>query len=210
MKFLIIISIIFSLSSCLNEAENNKIVKDKMEAYIPNASSAKYILVDTSANNILTTWADEVLFDVKEPLLNTYSGNGEFVRLVWLRSFETPIVIRLNRFNDTVYTNIKELRLKVNQTEPAKVIIDTMITLDKNRWYLFTKAIETGNFWKSSYSDSTVNKDGAAWFLECRINNQYKVIQRWDDGHLSSRDLHEYLSAVIDFANQYVHLESAR
>jgi hypothetical protein len=214
MRYLLSLSLIVVLSqlSCSDNPSVGEVTNDKMAQFTPKDSSTQYFAYDTTENKggVLESWAAEVLFSLKEPVLSTYSGEGEFIRFVWLRAFENPIVIRANKFNDTIYASIKELAIKSAESKATGIMKDTVITLDKNKWNEFITPINQSGFWNASYSDTSFGKDGATWFLECRLNNQYKVIQRWDDGYFSSQALKSYLSPLVNFGNDYIPLKSTR
>jgi hypothetical protein len=211
MKYILAAIGFLFFTSCFDNSPKNIVTTDKMIQFVPQDTETKYFPYDTISNNILEKWANEVLYRLKEPVINAYSNTGEFIRLVWLRAFENPIVIRINKFNDTVYANIKELRVKANETNIPIIIKDTIITLDRNKWDEFITPLNQGNFWSTSYTDTSFfNKDGATWFLECRLNNKYKIIVRWDDGHFSSKELNDYLGSVVNFGNDHVSLKSIR
>lgn len=158
--------------------------------------------------------AYEVMYDLKEPSLYNYTGNGEAIRLVWLRSFEHPVLIRLNNFNDTVYANIKELNLKVNENNIPRIIKDTIVVLDKAIWKQAVSILEGNNFWSTPVEDTSFLKsnvkDRAPWFLECRLHNKYHCINRWDDGSMSSKELNLYASELINIGERYVQMKSKR
>ena len=213
MRYFLNLIVVLSLLSCHVNSSTVRDENDKrMVQFIPKDSSTQYFVYDTTGNTakILESWATEVLFSLKEPVLSTYSGERQFIRLIWLRAFENPVVVRVNKFNNTIYANIKELATKSVESRAAVIIRDTIITLDKDTWNKFVMPINQGGFWNTTYSDTLFGKDGATWFLECRLNNQYKVIQRWDYVYVSSPTLKSYLSSLVDFTNDYVHLKSAR
>jgi len=212
MKYLLAAMFVLLFSSCLDDSTKNIVLKDKMIQFVPKDSGTNYFYYETvgSTNNILEDLASEVLFNLKEPVLNVDSSEGEFVRFIWLRAFENAVVIRVNKFNDTVYIIIKELKTKATAAKFPNIIKDTIIILDKNKWEQFTNPIKQSNFFNSSYTDTSFGLDGAVWFLECRLNNKYKVIKRWDNGYLSSNKINSYLNPLIDFTNKIIPLKSVR
>jgi len=213
MKYLFILLLTELLfSSCVDNTNRGKIVYDKMQSFTQEKKGTLYFPFDTlkGNRNVLENWANNVLYDLKEPLLFNYHGNGEFVRFIWLRSFENPVIIRINRFNDSVYANIKELKIKANDTILPNIVKDTIVTVSKREWQNITEPIEKSNFFTAKYADNNLNEDGAIWFLEYRNERGYKVIRRWDNGRLSSEPLNYYLIPLINFANEYVSLKSLR
>jgi hypothetical protein len=214
MKYLTLLFITLSFISCFQTSKNSiETINDRMTSFVPKDSGTKYIVYNDSLNNnhnYLEKQANDVLFNLKEPVLNNYTGKGDFLRFIWLRAFENPVVIRVNKFDDTIYANIKELKIKSSGDKPAEIKKDTIVVITQNDWQNFLSPIRQNNFWNLPYNKTSLNKDGTTWFLECRTNNQYHVIQRWDDGYLSSKELNDYLSSLIDFANKFIHLKSER
>jgi hypothetical protein len=212
MKYYKAVFLLVFLAACNNSSKKIDVVNDKMLKGVPIDSMVKYFPYDTSKINptVLENWGNEVLFRLREPLLNTYTGNGNFLRLTWLRAFENPIVVRVNRFGDTSYVNLKELKIKQNPADKPIILKDTIINIEKEKWDEILLSVNQNSFWQSIYPDTSFNKDGATWFLECRIDNRYKVIQRWDDGSLSSTELIEYGTPLINYLEKYIQFRSKR
>ena len=182
-----------------------------MAASTPDSDSVYFPLDTINGNSgILEGWANKVLFNLKEPDLKSYAGKGDFFRLIWLRAFENPIIMRMNRFGDTAYVTLKENDFSLSSSEKPQLLKDTIVNIGSNEYNQFIDQINKGDYWNSPYNDSIPGKDGATWFLECRLNGKYKVIQRWDDGYLNSKDLNKYLSAFIQEMNKYIELKSSR
>ncbi len=211
MKSIFSILLILTVVSC-NNTETKIVLQDRMASFSPKERDVIYFHADTvtGERNILESWGNRVLFSLNEPVLFNYVANGEFIRFVWLRSFENPIIIRVNKFSDTVYAVIKELKLQTIDTMPPVVLKDTIITLDKELWQNVMKPIDTSDFWSLQYADSSLNEDGAVWFLECSISNRYKVIRRWDNGHLLSEPFRSYLLPLINLVPSNVKLQTSR
>lgn len=212
MRLLLSVIIIISFSHCSNGSEKGGYIEDKFEGYIPD-SSVQYFPADSiffdrgvndaSTDSFIKRWYSETLFNLHEPILYNYLGEGEAIRLLWLRSFGNPVSVRVSKFNDTVYANIKELN-----SDAQKIIMDTTELLDASFWNKMLTQLEINNFWNVNVNDSSFNKDGINWFLECRLNNKYRGINRWDDGSLSSADLNLYSNQLINLAARYTSMKS--
>lgn len=213
MKYYKAVFLLVFLAACSNGSKKVNVFKDKMLEVVPIDSIVKYFPHDDTSQfnrNILENWGSEVLYRLREPLLNTYKGDGDFLRLTWLRAFENPIVVRVNRFGDTSYINLKELKIKQNSVDKPIILKDTIINIEKDKWDEILFSVNQNNFWQSIYADTSLNKDGATWFLECRLTNRYKVIQRWDDGYFSSKELINYAGPLINYLEKYIQLRSKR
>lgn len=213
MKKLIVLFAIISCTSCYENTKQNLFsVSDKMVGYAPKDSGVKYFPADTLEydRDYLKKWADEVLFNLHEPVLKNYSGDGEFIRFVWLRTFDNAIVIRVNKFDDTVYANIKELKIKSFEGEIPKILKDTVVLLDESKWQEMLSPLEKNNYWNALYDETSLGKDGASWFLECHLEKRYHVINRWDDGYLTSKELKNFAMPLINLGNNFVPMRSSR
>ena len=206
------------LSACQQHSNKNlPTITDEFKSQVPTDSSLRYFPIDRQnartqeANYYTKKWAFETLFSLHEPVLYTYSGAGNAIRLTWLRSFETPIVVRANKFGDTVYVNFKELNKTYNSTEIPKVILDTTVQIDEIRWNKMVQELNKNNFWNAPYGDTNVGgKDGVVWFLEALINKKYHIVDRWDSGTVTSSDLKLYANELVIMAQEISQIKSKR
>lgn len=221
MRLFFVVIIISAFSSCM-EKTNRKLINitDKFKQQVPKDTSVRYFPVESlsltdnnkrEADYYLKKWAFETLFYLREPVLYNYSGEGESIRLTWLRTFDNPVIIRLNNFNDTVYANIKELKSKYSENDIPKIIRDTIVAIDTKKWQEMLLALQKNNYWNAIYKDtSSEGKDGTTWFLECRLHNKYHCINRWDDGRFSSKDLNLYAKELINIVDGIIQIKSTR
>ncbi len=213
----VIITILFSY--CNNKENKFWVVNDKFKQYVPKGAGDKYFPLGSlffvsgdnqqSADSFVKNWYSETLFNLQEPILYNYSGEGEAIRLLWLRAFDNALIVRVSRFKDTVYANIKELKIK-SSDKNSQILKDTILLLDTNQWEKILSGLQINNFWNAAVEDNSSGKDGIAWLLECRLNNKYQCINRWDDGGISSKDLNLYASELIKIGNSYAPMKSSR
>ncbi|MCK7555483.1 hypothetical protein MKQ70_10880 [Chitinophaga sedimenti] len=165
MKRLPVLGLVLLLAAC---SESRVRVTERMQ---PATSAAVYFPNDSSVRKNL---ASGVLFAMKEPSLAGYNGNGDFVRLTWLPAVANLTVIRLNKFNDVVYANRKEMR-------PDGVIVaDTLIVLRDTRWK------EVADQLSQAIPPQSRGLEGITWYLESRVGGQYRLQQGWDEGNVPS------------------------
>lgn len=220
MKLFSIIVIIILFFGC-SEIENKPLaITDKFGPGIPSRPGVEYFPTDSlffssvsksaSSDSFVRRWYSEILFNLREPVLYNDRGEGQAIRFVWLRPFENPVVIRLNNFGDTVYVNIKELKIKADQDEVPEIVKDTMIALDIKKWHESLSTLETNNFWNAITEDTSSNniKDGTSWFLECRLRNRYHCIDRSDNGDFSSKDLNLYAKGLLEIGERHIKMKS--
>ncbi len=214
-SFLFIVGTIL-LSSCSNDEIKFSEIEDRLKQHAPDSAFQYFPAVGTTADQrgegyYVRKWASEVLLNLREPVLYNYLGEGEFVRLIWLRTFDNSIVVRLSKFNDTVYADIKELKSKSSANDVPKILRDTATKLSLQKWWQILKTLQENNYWNETRLDTTIEaKDGIAWFLECKLRDKYHYIKRWDDGSFSSKDLNLYGSELVNIASDYVLMKSSK
>lgn len=207
------------LSCCNTKEKKRSAVNDEFKQYVSKDTGNKYFPADSlffvagdsqrTADLFIKNWYSEILFNLQEPILYNYSGEGESIRLLWIRAFDNPLIVRVSKFKDTVYANIKELKNKTYENQP-QILKDTIIQLDAQKWQEVLSELQANNFWNAAIEDSSSAKDGITWLLECRLNNKYRCINRWDDGGLSSKDLNLYANELIKIGSSYVPMKSSR
>lgn len=217
MKCIIVGIVVIALVYSCNFKENKpKILhEDRLLSFIPQekGEAVSYFPVDTGSKNqnILENWASQSLYALKEPVLyNSYSSNGIIFRFTWLRSFENPIVLRLNKFGDTIYAVIKELKVTNNPNKSSLILRDTIVVLDNKDWQEISAPLIQISDLRNKEAENDLNQDGAIWFLEYRNNSNYNITQGWDSGSLLSHPLKKYFEPLLSFANKNVHLKSVR
>lgn len=215
--FLLFIVVVFFLS-CTDTAKQYVVI-DKLKKNVPRDSTTGYFSKDSlffalgenriNADSFIKNWFSETLFLLKEPVLYNYTGEGEFVRLLWLRSFDNAVVVRVSKFQDTIYACIKELKAKSYDAK-QQILKDTTILIPVKKWEEILSALQVNNFWVANPAEETSGKDGIEWMLECRINKQYHCIERWDNGRLSSKPISLYVSELITIGNTILPMKGSR
>ncbi len=115
------------------------------------------------------------LTDLKEPIINELEicDDCEIYRFTWLRTFDNPIIVRLERKADT-----HKLTYKIGNGsagyEPKGLKKSKTITISNADWDYFSKLLNCAGF------DTIPNRyyfpmtDGASWILEHRTGFEYK------------------------------------
>jgi len=197
---------------CVNDDKKLSVIEDRLNREIPD-SNVQYFPIDSLSSHgeayHVRDWASEVLFNLREPVLYNYLGEGEFVRLTWLKTFYNPVVVRVSNFNDTVYASIKILKSKSSENDTLEILKDTIRYLPLQKWQRILASLGENNYWSSKQQDTAMGaKDGIPWLLECKLHNKYHYVKRWDEGNLSSKELNLYAKELIDIANNYTSMRS--
>lgn len=207
MKYILLVLLLcVTQFACLEKSRKIEVVTDEFNPLIPNGTSVQYFSHDTTLGSY-GSWTDDILFKLREPVLKKNTGRGEFIRFIWLRSFENPIVIRVNKFTDTIYANIKELDIS---DEQKGVLKDTIINLGAKEWNDFVDTLAKNGFWSNTSENTSDAMDGVIWYLESRVGGHYKLVEGWDGGRLTSPLLRNYLDPLIYLANDYVDLATKK
>ncbi len=121
-------------------------------------------------------WLEIQLSDIKEDCLYNYETkpNTTIYRFTWLRSFDNPIAIRIEKFENKIM-----LYWKVGKGdggyEPKGLKKSGRKKLNSNEWIEFEKLVKESNF------DSLPNNiymplvDGSTWTLERKTSESFKA-----------------------------------
>lgn len=129
-------------------------------------------------NEFVLSWYSGQLFALREPLLFNKRINKEVFRFTWLRTFDNPIAIRIEKDSEKYY-----LYWKVCSGEggysPGELIIDKSKSINKANWDVFLLKINKLNFWDFPIGREFSGCDGAEWILEGANSLKYHVITNW-------------------------------
>jgi hypothetical protein len=105
-------------------------------------------------------------------------------RFTYLRTFDNPIVIRLENLNDTVSLHWKVSDGKGGY-EPGEIIINKSKELTTTEWDYFESKIKSLGFWELPTLETDIGgQDGSQWILEGKYLGKYKVVDRWSGGEI--------------------------
>ncbi len=103
---------------------------------------------------------------------------GKVYRFLWLRSFDAPIVIRMekNKKNVTILWKVAQSN---DSLHPSQSFTEFKKILSISQWKMFEKSLTTIDYWSMISGDYLSNAtDGAIWLSEAAINGKYKVTER--------------------------------
>ena len=193
---------------------------DKLKPYIPKDTGSLYYPLDSlffvfdkdnrQGDSSIKAMNSEIIFDLQEPILYNYPG--EAIRLFWIRAFDNPIIVRVNKVEDTIYANIKELMNVSNDADHyiPKIGLDTMIMVSLTKWDDIVFPLKANNFWNVPVTDSLSDyKDATFWVLECRLKNKYHYIERTYLDSSSFKNF-EYAKELFDVGNRVISMKNSR
>jgi len=165
-KILIIISIFFLPSSLLADDE-----------YFPG----KIFSERPGIQKFVSDWYCQHLKALGEPSVyqKRTKENKTIIRFTWLRTFDHPIVFRLETNNDgsgTLYTKVTN---GAGGYQPGVIIKDVTKTIQKQTVSTFITSVENNEFWGLPSRIETSGLDGSHWIIEYVSNGKYHLVDRW-------------------------------
>ena len=130
-------------------------------------------------------WYSKHLLALEEPVLSD-SLPTEIYRFTYLRTFDNPIVVGLEKSNDTIsiYWKISD---GAGGYEPGKIIENRNKKLTMAEWEEFENKIKSINFWSlPTIEKGLLGTDGSQWILEGKKLGKYHVVDRWCGGRIKS------------------------
>lgn len=176
-------------------------------AVIPSDSNTLYfpankLLSDTTnqVNKFSNTWYSKMLFALHEPTLFDYQDISEVFRFTWLRTFHSPISIRVRKVRDQCILTLK-ITEGSSGYEAGKLIKDTSFFITKNEWKGIVTKVSKINFWKLESFIDDGGKDGSEWILEGKIKNQYHFVSRWTPNITRYKEFKDCCDYLIHLSN---------
>ena len=134
-------------------------------------------IITNEIDSFYLTWYSRFLYAMKEPLLFNHQLDKEVYRFTWLRTFENPIMIRIEKDKNVVFLRWKMTDGKGGY-EPGQIIIDEGRIITIPEWGKFIKLVNSAKFWKSQRSGA-FGTDGSEWILEGVEPTRYYVTSVW-------------------------------
>lgn len=130
-------------------------------------------------------WYSKHLNALNEPVLSDTLPT-KIYRFTYLRTFDNPIVIRIENDNDTISIHWK-VSDGAGGYEPGEIIESQSKKLSTEDWELIENKIDSIDFWNLPTNETgLMGTDGSQWILEGKSLGKYKVVDRWCGGKISS------------------------
>jgi len=146
-----------------------------------NFSTSENKVSGIESANLRNNWYSRHLKALEEAILSD-SLQANVYRFTWLRTFHNPVVIRLERTDESV-----KLYWKVSDGQggydPGIIYVNNSKTLTINEWQDIETAIQSIDFWNLPTNENRVlGLDGARWILEGAASGKYHIVDRWSGG----------------------------
>lgn len=136
---------------------------------------------EKSLDTVTNKWLTGDLISFQEPNLyrSTIDKTDKAYRFTWLRSFDLPVVIRIEKRQKRFVLTCKEL-LDYNGRKANEFKVNITKKISMPQWITFEYLLKKMNFEQvqTDISDSTECMDGAIWILESKSENNYHCIYR--------------------------------
>ncbi len=171
--------------------------KAQGEHYFPEDNKNNKNLIGGDRNHLYSM----ELSAMKEPILYNDTSKNETYRFNWFRSFDDPIIIRIEKSKDTYLLYWKSCYNKVDK--PMALLIDERKIIDKATWDLFKEKLKNSAYWKMDINEfappGVIRMEGSQWILEGKTATKYHVADRWSpDSKSKYYQCCDYLIGLTD------------
>jgi hypothetical protein len=129
------------------------------------------------------SWYSKHLAAMEEPSLWRTPPGTEIYRVLWLRTFDAPMVFRLTIKSDRSSELITKRTNGQGGYEPGRVVSDQTTPIDKDETQILLATLMRLKFWGAPTNETGPRGfDGAQWVIESVKNGKYHVITRWGGG----------------------------
>lgn len=177
--------------------------KKDFDEYLELHESLEGTLIFTPDKDLKDTfvvnWYSKHLHAMEEPLLFNKIINKEVYRFLWLRTFDPPIMVRIEKTGKQHYLYWKKCD-GMGGYNPGDIIINKNKKLTKSQWNSFKCRFQKLNFWEAPIGIRSIGLDGAEWILEGVNQSQYKVLSKWSVGKGNYRNACMYLLKLTDLS----------
>ena len=200
------------INSTINVDENNVPI-DKNEFYFPldffpelsvdmeQDSTGTWIMspkiIEGVQDTFVVRWYSKHLYAMKEPLLFNKNLNKEVYRFTWLRTFDNPVVIRIENIGNK-YKLIWKLTDGAGGYEPGNLIINKSSEIKPEEWEMFKSKLDSLDYWNMNLGRLTLGDDGSEWILEGVNKDKYNVVTVWSPSKGKYYEVCNYLLSLTD------------
>lgn len=143
-------------------------------------------------------WFSEQLFALNEPLLFNNETNKETYRFTWLRTFDNPISLRIEKEESEIWIYTK-VGSGAGGYPPETIKSNRKKKVSISEWEEFIGLLNEHDFWNSINHGSIPGTDGSQWIFEGSTSKKYSVINKSSVREGSA--LYEIGLFLIDLSN---------
>lgn len=158
----------------------------KTKVKVINNKDQYFESIQEFPQNLLSSY----LYAVSEPILYNYYLGYTIFRLLWIRSFNLPIIITISELQGKIELKTKILskhpeysslsNLEKTQNKYLKIDYKENIQeVSNDDWMIFFKLLNNANFWITNPTDEDRGFDGSEWIIEGHTKDRYWFVERW-------------------------------
>jgi hypothetical protein len=167
------------------QVDNNGIPVDSNQLYFPlelfpeiSYESGEFQLIDNTFDTLRVKAHSDFLRKTQEPILFNELFEGNAFRFIWYRTFENPIIIRIENFQNQ-YNLSWKLTDGAGGYDLGELYITGTKNIDENIWKEFNQLINKSGFWRDeTLISELLIEDADQWILEGKYNDKYHMILR--------------------------------
>ena len=212
LRYIIPLITSFVIVSCSNETNKSAKGDNKFDT-LPSPQDSTSFYFKTKSNwrdttrdaldTFVNSWYSQMLFALEEPVLKDYNGSKEIYRFTWLRSFNHPVVIRVEKQGEIVLL-FSKVSAGAGGYDPGKIIFDTTLRLTQKHIDTINLRLDNARFWTLQTETKNENgSDGSEWIIEAFKNNIYHMVVRWTPTNkMAFRSIGEYLISISQIKDE--------
>lgn len=171
------------------------------DQYFPN----KIFSENVKNDEFKVKWYSQHLVSMNEPSLWKLikSPTKEIYRLLWLRTFDSPVVIRLEINTDSAKLFVKRTN-GLGGYNAGSLIDDFKYEISKDSISNFIDLLRSSNFWKLSANKQLfLGTDGSRWIVEGIKNGKYHLVDRYCGDEIKELGLFLLSMSKLDYGEIY-------
>jgi len=159
----------------------------------PPTGADDYYFPSESLDQFVCTWYSKHLRAMREPSLSCGDREADVTyRFLWLRTFDHPVCVRIEKTGSSVMLYAVELG-GAGGYEPGEVVKRIEKELSLADYEVVAGKLSSPGFWRMWSNRGMSRPDGAEWILESSQNGHHKVASR------CSPALNEYKTVCLRF-----------
>ena len=124
--------------------------------------------------------------------------SNEIYRLLWLRTFDNPVAIRIENDQDC-YRLFWKVSNGKGGFEPGELVSFKSRQIDESDWNKFQYLLDKIDFWNYETVETGLHgDDGSRWVIEGRKGNNYHLTDRWTPQNNDYFKCGEFLIKLTD------------
>lgn len=156
------------------------------------------IVRKTNLAKFVLDWYSGQLRALGEPLIFDQKSDTIY-RFTWLRTFDHPVAVRIQKNNDRIKLTWK-MSDGAGGYSPGELIVIKTIELSGSEWNEFQSLLEKAKYWSMPTKDQSgiSGNDGSRWIMEGVQNGKYNVVDRWSPRNSAYQELGMFLINLTD------------